>query len=324
MRHIRFLVLPDTHLLDLAGPMQIVTTLNELDIARIDVQCIGPLGEIRTFQQTLIGGIQPLPDQLPADTILFVIGSKLSDNALASPAWQTAVKWLRATAGDPPDRLAICGVCTGAFLLGAAGLLDGRTCTTHHRFVARLAKDFPNARVVDNRVYVRDRAVWTSAGITAGIDMSLHLVARHFGDDAAVRIARENIACFRQFSDDPPLGASLRYRSHANMLVHAVQDRISSRLSEPPSYAVLAQEMGYSARHLARLFERETGTTIKRYQTEMRLDLARRLLTSSALSIESIASRCGFRSVQAFRASWDKHENLSPSAVRTAAIRERE
>jgi transcriptional regulator GlxA family with amidase domain len=318
MQYARFLVLPNIHLLDLAGPLQIITTLNELGIAQIDVQCIGPLGEIQTFQQPLIGGIQPLPAQLPDNTMLFVTGSKLGEETLLSDAWQRSAAWLRAVASRLPARLNICGVCTGAFLLGAAGLLDGRTCTTHYRFIDRLAKDFPKARVVDNRVYVRERGIWTSAGITAGIDMTLHLISHHFGDEVAVRVAQENVAWFRHFSDDPPLGASLRYRSHANVLVHTVQNRISSRLSEPSGYAQLAQEMGYSIRHLARLFERETGTTIKRYQMKMRLDLARRLLTRSAFSIESIALRCGFQSVQAFRANWDKYESQPPSALRAA------
>ena len=317
MKHAYFLVLPNTHVLDLAGPLQIVATLKELGLADLDVECIGPLGAVRSFQSPTLADLRPLPARLRPGAALFVIGSKLDATLTRSRPWLDAAAWLRARAAQADPDLQLCGVCTGTFLLAEAGLLDGRVCTTHHRFVDVLRRRHPAVHVADNRVYVRDRNVWTSAGITSGIDLALHLVADAFGEDAAIQVARENVVHFRRFGGDPALGARLRHRSHGNARVHAVQDAISRDLTRHATCAQLARAAGCSGRHLARVFAAETGTTIKGFQTDLRMELARRLLAESTLSLERIAERCGFGSVQAFRANWDQREAAPPSALRS-------
>jgi transcriptional regulator GlxA family with amidase domain len=316
LKHAYFLVMPNTHVLDLAGPLQVVATLKELGLADVGVECIGPLDAVRTFQTAMLSDIRPLPARLRPGAAVFAVGSKLDATLTGSRPWLDAAAWLRDRAAQAEAGLQVCGICTGTFLLAQAGLLDGRWCTTHHRFTRELQRRFPAVHVADNRVYVRDGNLWTSAGVTAGIDLALHLVADTFGDDAALQVARENVVHFRRFGGDPELGALMRHRSHCNARIHAVQDAIARDLTRNDTCEQLAHSVGCSGRHLARVFTAETGITIKGFQTELRMDLARRLLTESKLSLERIAERCGFASVQAFRANWDQREDLPPSAWR--------
>lgn len=318
MKRALFLVLPDVHLLDLAGPLQIVHTLTELGLAKVAVQCIGPSPRVRSFQGAMLDEVLPLPSRLTAQDVLIVIGTKLSVGAMRSSAWRQTIEWLRSTSREAPDEMQICGVCTGSFLMGHAGLLDGRLCTTHHDFTDRLRIEFPKAHVLDNRLLVKDGRLTTSAGVAAGIDLALGLVAQAFGAETALTVARENVVAFRRFGNDPELSVALRYRAHGNRRIHELQDLLSHQANEKLPYEVIAERSGLSARQLARIFSTETGTTMKQYQMELRMERAKRLVVDSSFSLEEIADRCGFASVQAFRANWNKREVLSPSAFRRA------
>jgi transcriptional regulator GlxA family with amidase domain len=316
MNRVFFLVLPQVHMLDLAGPLQIITTLVELGISDVKIQCIGPLTDVRSFQRVMLGQIAALPEKLDAEDVVFVVGSKLDAELMASRAWHDAAAWLGSQvlrAKKPP---CVAGICTGTFLLGQAGLLDGRLCTTHHQFMQPLRRLHPAAQVVDNRICVQDGPLWTSAGVASGIDLALQLIAQSFGDHVAIQVARENVVHFRRFSSDPALGVRFRYRAHGNQFVHTMQDEISNNLSRAWTCEALARKSGFSSRHLARVFKAETGITMKRYQMELRMDLARRLITGSSLTLERIAERCGFSSMQAFRSNWNKCETVPPSHLR--------
>ncbi|WP_431258603.1 GlxA family transcriptional regulator [Roseateles chitinivorans] len=319
MKNVQFLTMPSTHLLDLAGPLQVIHTVGEMGAGSIDVGCIGPEASVGAFQPLTLTDIRPLPRVLPPDSVLFVIGSKLTPALMRSTAWRRSVDWLRRLGHERPEGLRICGVCSGTFLLADAGLLDGRLCTTHHRFIPRLRAAVPAATVLENRVFVEDGDLLTSAGVTSGIDLALHLVAGAFGEDIAIQVARENVVHFRRFGADPGLSAAMRHRSHCNQRIHAVQDAISSRLGDRVTLDELAAQVSLSGRHLARLFLAETGVSIKQYQIALRMDLARRLMTSSRLSLENIAAACGYGSVQALRANWNRHERLPPSLLRRGA-----
>lgn len=316
MKSVHFLMIPSAHVLDLAGPLQVIHSIGEIGAGTVDVRCIGPEVSVGAFQPLTLTDIRPLPHTLPPDAVLFVVGSKLTPALMRSSAWRKAVDWLARLGRERPDGLRICGVCTGTFLLADAGLLDGRLCTTHHRFIARLRAASPKTTVLENRVFVEDGDLLTSAGVTSGIDLALHLVAQAFGEDVAIQVARENVVNFRRFGADPELSAATRYRAHGNQRIHAVQDAIATQLGGRVTIDELAAQAGLSERHLARLFLAETGVSIKQYQIALRMDLARRLMTSSRLSLENIAATCGYGSVQAFRANWNKHERLPPSLLR--------
>lgn len=316
MKRAYFLVLPNVHVLDLAGPLQIVATLNELGLAAVAIECIGPQARVRAFQGNWLAELRPLPQALVEGDVLFVIGSKLVEQTTRSPDWLAAAQWLKDVVGRAPDSVRVCGVCTGSFLLAEAGLLDGRLCTTHHGFIDRLRRQYPRAHVMDKRVLVDDGRFLTSAGVTTGIDLSLHLIAEHFGSEAALRVARENVTHIRRFGNDPQLSATLRYREHENQFIHEVQDALNENLASDAGCEALAERFGLSYRHLARLFRSETGISLKQYQLELRIDLARRLIVESNLPLERLVERCGFGSMQAFRANWNKRETLSPSNFR--------
>ena len=322
MKRAWFLVLPDVHMLDLAGPLQIVSTLPELDIAQVSIHCIGPSRALQSFQNVGLQHIDPLPPRLEKGDVLFVIGSKLSPALQGSPAWRETVDWLRAQRPMIDRGIPLCGICTGAFLLAEAGLLDGRVCTTHYRFLNTLRQGYEDAHVVDNRTFARDGDVWTSAGVTAGIDLTLHLIASQLGESAAIRVGRENVVSFRQFGNDPELGSRFLLRAHGNQLVHEIQDEIERDLSSDARCQDLLAGFGLSYRQISRLFLRELGISIKQYQMRLRIERARQLVLESDMSIEEVADRCGFNSVQGLRAGWKTFDLPSPTQMR-AGVRMR-
>lgn len=320
-----FLVLPNVHMLDLGGPLQILSSVAELGLAPLTVRCVGPHSSVTSFQGPALGRVERLPARLEAGDVVIAVGSKLLDTLTTSTAWHDSAAWLRESFGEGRNGgVQVAAVCTGAFLLGAAGLLDGRLCTTHHAHIKRLRARHPDASVIDNRVFVRDGNVWTSAGVASGIDLALRLVANACGDEAAIAVARDNVVPFRRFGADPQLEPQFSARSHGNPLVHAVQDAISRDLEANVADPRFAQRFAVSVRHLSRLFHEETGLTPKQYQLTLRMARARKLLAASTLPVEAIALKSGFASVQAFRACWNKGEAGTPSAYRQASTRSAE
>ncbi|WP_354685659.1 helix-turn-helix domain-containing protein [Cupriavidus necator] len=314
-----FLVLPNVHMLDLAGPLQILASVSELGIAPLAIRCVGPHSSVASFQGPALGRVERLPARLEPGDLVIAVGSKIQDTLTASPAWHGATAWLRENfAQGRNNGVQVAAVCTGAYLLGAAGLLDGRLCTTHHAHIKRLRARYPAASVIDNRVFVRDGNVWTSAGVASGIDLALMLVADAYGDDAAIAVARDNVVPFRRFGADPRLDPQFSARSHGNPLIHAVQDAIARELEANVASQRFAGRFAISVRHLSRVFHEETGLTPKQYQLTLRMARARKLLASSTLPVEEIALRSGFASVQAFRSCWNKAEPATPTAYRQA------
>ncbi|MCP3023752.1 GlxA family transcriptional regulator [Cupriavidus basilensis] len=315
-----FLVLPpQVHMLDLGGPMQVLGAVAALGISPLALHCVGPLQALTSFQGLALSGIQALPARLAPGDVVIVVGFKLVLSALSTPEHRKIVDWLQAVVQPRLGEVTLASVCTGAFLLGAAGLLDGRSCTTHHEHLARLQQRHPHARVLAGRVLVEDGALITSAGVTAGIDLALHLIRHAFGAPAAIQVARENVVPFRRLGQDPALDAQLRYRDHHHPVIHAVQDFLTRQPACELSYSELAGRFALSYRHLARLFQQECGVTLKQYQQQLRLDLARRLLKDSDWAVELVAQRCGFASPQALRAAWRQEEAVPPSRWRSQA-----
>lgn len=321
MHTFHFLILPAVHLLDLAVPLQMLSSIKELGIAPAQVQCIGPHSSVKTLQCLGLTEIHSLPPRMCKQDTVVVVGGKMQDTSVPSRSWTDAVNWLSDLTPALMERdVTLAAVGTGAFLLGEAGLLDGRMCTTHHQFLSQLRRRYRKATVMENQTFVGDGNIWTSAGLGSGINLALRLVVRDFGDDAAIRVARENEVPFRRFDDDPPPATHSSLRSHSNNLVHSVQDAISKNLGAQLSVGALAQKFAIGERQLSRLFALETGTTLKWYQLSLRMARARKLLISTNMSIKEVAANSGFASVQAFRVHWNKLENATPLEVR----RERE
>lgn len=318
MRNAWFLLLPDTHILDLAGPLQAMATCPELEMAPLQIRCISPTPAIQCFQSITLGGLQPLPDTLEAGDVLFVIGRKLLDEHADHSALDTAVDWLARVAGTTHG-LTLCSVCTGAFLLGEAGLLDGRRCTTHHRYVDLLQHRFPRAQVLSNHLFVQDGDLFSSAGVSTGIDLALHFIGRTLGRSAAGRVAQELVIYRRRAGNDPQLSTHDLTRNHIHPRVHDVQDYLEGHFAEHLGFEEIARRFNLSYRHLARLFRAHTGLTLQEFLRKLRIEHAKQLLAQSRIAIETLAERCGFGSSHAFRLAWGKEMAVSPLQYRKSA-----
>ena len=203
-------------------------------------------------------------------------------------------------------------VCTGAFVLAEAGLLDGKRATTHWRSAALLAKRYPRITVEPDAIFVRDGKVWTSAGVTAGIDMALAMVAEDLGHALALAVARRMVVFLKR-----PGGQS-QFSSHL-----AAQSTPPGRLRDLPAWIVdhltadlaverLAERMAMSPRTFARVFLHETGATPAKFVERARLDAARRLLEDEALGLDDVASRAGFASAEQMRRTFRRHLRVLP------------
>jgi len=218
------------------------------------------------------------------------------------------VRWLR---GAAAARARLCSVCTGAFALGWAGLLDGRQCTTHWKRVGELQREFPRARVVGDRLFVED-GVLTSAGIASGIDMALALIEGHHGPLVTARVAREMVVYLRRPGGDRQTSVYLDFRTHLDSGVHAVQDHLVAHPEGQESLSELAAIGRTSARTLSRSFRAATGITVHAYRTRVRLERARSLLRDPGLTMEAIAGRCGFADARQLRRLWKVAFGASP------------
>jgi AraC family transcriptional activator FtrA len=247
--------------------------------------------------------------------------------ALLARARTIVVPGWRDPAEPPPPALAaalrravargarVMSICSGAFVLGHAGLLDGRRATTHWRYVAELRARFPAAVVEDDVLYVEDGPLLTSAGSAAGIDAGLHLVRRDFGARIANRVARRLVmpphreGGQAQYVETPV--ARRPGRSMAQVL-----DWARARLDVPIDVATLAARAATSPRTFLRRFRASTGTTPAAWLQRQRVDRARELLEAGTLPLEAIAERCGFASSETFRAAFRRHVGVPPGAYR--------
>ena len=206
-------------------------------------------------------------------------------------------------------------VCSGALLAAAAGLLDGRRCTTHHSLLDELRQLAPAAEVLDSRVFVEDGDICTSAGITAGIDLALHLIAKLGSPRLAVAVAREMAVYMRRAAGDPVLSPWLEGRNHMNMAIHRVQDALLKAPAQDWPLARLADIGHLSVRSLTRHFREASGMSVKRYHARLRVALARQALANGD-NVEQAAERAGLSSARQLRRLWAAHADDLPSSVR--------
>jgi transcriptional regulator GlxA family with amidase domain len=209
-------------------------------------------------------------------------------------------QWLRDVFN--PQHHQIITVCSGVFLLGAAGLLAGVKCTTHHRLLDDLRHQFPNASVEDNRVFVDSGAILTSAGVTAGFDVILYWLGQRFGADLALSVARHMNVYFRRTGNDSALSPWLIARNHMHPAVHRVQDAIARSPEQTHDLHALANIACVSSRHLTRVFKQYTGMTVHGYQVALRHALFDQW-RAQGLSQEKAAIAAGFSSANAWRRS---------------------
>lgn len=296
MPKVVFALIPNLHVLDLAGPAQVFSTAADHELG-YELEYVANSRDVPTAQGLHLTAQVDWPELTPEDLVIIP--------GWRSPASGGVVPHLGASMSA---RLVehhraggtVASVCSGAFALGAAGLLDGRRCTTHHDLQAHLARRFPNSVVVPDVLFVEDGRIVTSAGIASGIDLALHLVAVRHGPAAAARIARAMVIYVRRNGDERQDSVYLRHRSHLNDVVHRVQDQIDTRFTERLRLADLASSSGTSVRTLTRQFAMTIGMTPLRYQQTLRLERAQHLIGHGA-TVEAAAHAVGFEDPRMLR-----------------------
>ncbi len=303
-----FLILPDVEILDLAGPLQAFHEANRAR-QRYAIHLCSTRDRVRTDQGLWLSGLEPLLEA-EEDDLVIVPGMPYRATQRLD---RSAVRWLK-RAHEAGAHLA--SVCTGAFVIGEAGLLDNRRCTTHWSRINELQQRFPKAHVLTNRLFVTEEAITTSAGIASGIDMSLALIERAHGPLAAAEVAREMVVYLRRDGSESQQSVYLDYRAHLHPGIHRVQDAITHDPAQRRTLDELAELAAMSPRHLTRLFRQTTGISVLDYTTRIRLELARTLIHDPTQTLDAIAAKCGFDSARQLRRVWSRVLGGSPSMGR--------
>jgi transcriptional regulator GlxA family with amidase domain len=311
MTEVVFALLPKVVLLDVAGPAEAFRIANRLVPGSYTLRYVASTRAVDSAAGLRLAALRPLPKKLPTAATIIVTGIAGSRVDGAEPAIARLAKWLAHTMEDESHTL-LC-VCAGSVVAGHAGLLEGRECTTHHGHVEELRTVEPAARVHANRIFVEDGRVFTSAGVTAGIDLALHVIGRRLGHRIAATVARELVVYLRRSAADPALSPWVLHRNHIHPVIHKVQDAVSRNPAGDWPAKRLAGIAHTSERNLARLFAQHAQCSPLDYVQRMRVGLARELLTQGDYSVERVAEMAGFSSAHQFRRVWRRWEETAPA-----------
>ncbi|WP_132253753.1 GlxA family transcriptional regulator [Methylobacterium segetis] len=310
-RHsVEVLAFADLQVLDAAGPLQVFASANELTgteayATRLVSEGAGPVAASAGISLAT----DPLPDPgTPLGTLLIPGGTGIFAAAERAPLRDWVVR--RAASAER-----VVSVCTGAFLLAEAGLLDGRRAVTHWGCCARLASRYPAVRVEADPIFVRDGSVWTSAGVTAGIDLALALVEADLGRAAALAVARHLVVFLKRPGGQAQFSAALDLQAADDRFgpLHAfMADNLAADLSVPR----LAARAGMSLRSFGRHYQSATGRSPAEAVEDLRIEAARRLLTDTRLPVKQVAARCGFGSEETLRRAFLRRLGVSPQDYR--------
>ena len=311
---IEIVVFPSVQLLDVSGPLQVFSTAN--DIVRESgaappyaprVVAQGGDDIISSAGLGIAAGRLP-PIDAALDTLV-IAGGEGVQAAAADPA---LVDWIRRRANSARR---VASVCTGAFLLAATGLLDGRRAATHWSLCDEFARKFPAVRVEPDPIFVRDGPVWTSAGVTAGIDLALALVEKDLGRRIALAVARYLVVFLKRPGGQAQFSTALSLQT-AEDKFGVLHDWIGAHLADEMSLAILARQAGMSQRSFSRHYTEQTGLTPGRAVERLRVEAARQLLLESRLPIKRISRRCGFGSEETMRRSFLRLLGATPQDYR--------
>jgi len=314
-----FVLLPGSLILDWAGPAEALRMANQLlkvqgGAPRFRLRFAGPQPQAATSVWIEVTGLEPLPAKLPDPSWVVLVGMPGHAFDAGSGDAHRTVQWL---AGQQPGRegLSLVTVCAGALLAAHAGRLHGRRATTHHHHLDELRRVAPGCDVVSNRVFVIDGPVASSAGVTTGIDLALHLIARECGAMLAARVAQAMVVALRRGPQDPELSPFLAYRNHIHPALHRVQDAVSGEPQREWSVPEMARIGHTSARHLSRLFVDQAGIAPLQYLRRIRLSVAEAALASGR-NVTQAAQLAGFSSDTQLRRTWHQFGLPgTPSAV---------
>ena len=308
------LMFPDVQVLDVTGPLEVFALANRLSPARApryEISVLAPeAGAVSTSSGlSLLAGRGIRQATGPVDTLL-VAGGQGTRAAMRNAR---LVSWIRRTALRARR---VTSVCSGAFLLGEAGLLDGRRATTHWAVCDALQQRYPKARVERDPIFVRAGKVSTSAGVTAGMDLALELVEEDGGRDLALSVARWLVMFLRRPGGQSQFSVQLSAQVAERRGLRELQTWIADHLGDDLSVPALARRAGMSPRNFSRAFRREIGTTPAAYVEAQRVEGARRLLETAEASVAEVAATCGFGRVETMHRAFRRGVRVTPGQYR--------
>ena len=309
-----FAIPPSVHLLDFGGPAQVFyEALDEgaaLELKFVSLHQ-GNSGAASSCGVEFANLTDYNTVSLKQGDIIFVPGlafNLLQDNAFLDST-RGFLEWM---IEQYHNGATICSICTGAFLLAESGLLNGKECTTHWKYLKQLQEQYKMVNMVSNRLFVESDNIFTSAGVASGIDLALYILEKRYGSLFASKIAREIVIYFRRAGNDPQLSIFLKYRNHLEDRIHTVQEWMTHHFNEKFTMDHLAERVNTSPRHLTRLFKETTGITISQYAEKLRIEHAVQLLKENN-KVEMIATECGFQSTNQLRHLFKKYTGVIPS-----------
>lgn len=299
IRNVYFVVFPDVNLLDLCGPLQVFSTANELMenkgyAAPYQLNVVATRSGLVKTTAALPVFAQALPDQDVFSDTLIAVGGAGIYSAIND---QSLISWLKIKSKNSRR---VAAVCSGAFLLAACGILNGRRAVTHWSVTNEFAQKFPNVIVENNPIFIQDGPVWTSAGVTAGIDLALALIGEDLGNKLALEVARNLVVFLKRPGGQAQFSTTLSFQ-HETERFSELYAWVTDNLKADLSVSALAAFMCMSERSFMRHFVKDTGITPAKAILQLRLEAARRLLLDSDLPIKRIAERCGFNDEKTLR-----------------------
>jgi transcriptional regulator GlxA family with amidase domain len=311
------LVMPCSEVVEVGGVLDIFHAVSErggqagAPDAGYAVEVVSPVETVRAWP-----GLRLAADRSyravrgPIDTLI-VTGIDGPDDARRDPE---LVRWLARMA---PQTRRVVGLCTGSFLLAEAGLLDGRTATTHWAFCDELARRFPGVRVQPDPIYVRDGGVYTSAGATAGLDLVLALVEEDFGRRMALTVAQWMVVFLKRPGGQSQFSVQLSTQMADREPLREMQAWALDHPGADLSVEALARRVNMSPRNFYRVFVREVGMTPGRFVERVRVEAARRLLEDTSRGVPDVATTCGFGSQETMRVAFQRALGVSPNGYRS-------
>jgi len=317
--HVAMVAFADAQILDVVGPLEVFSRASRLvtDEGRrgqppyrveLLARAAGPVVTSSTLALVAARAYGRVRGGI--DTLM-VAGGRGTDRALQD---RGLIRWLRAIA---PKTGRVASVCTGAFLLAEAGLLDGKSVTTHWSKVAVLAERYPRLRVDPDPIFIGQGRIWTSAGVTAGMDLALALVEEDHGRELAARVARELVLFLKRPGGQSQFSTQLQTQLSDREPIAELQAWIADHPAADLSVAALARRAAMSPRNFARVFQRTVGVTPAEHVERVRLEAARRRLEESDANVDEVASQCGFGTRESLRRAFQRSLKVSPTAYRS-------
>ncbi|QMU28743.1 GlxA family transcriptional regulator [Adhaeribacter radiodurans] len=293
---IAFIIPPCVELLDLAGPLQVFTEAKAYGL-EVSLEFYSYQPENVSSAGLPMGKVLPyIEAYLQQEDFLFIPGMEFDYlNSAEFKAEVDFFSWVKACADK---QVTVCSVCNAAYILGEAGLLNNRECTTHWRRVKDLQARFPQAKVIGDTLYVKQDNIYTSAGISAGIDLALSVLEDLKGAFFTHQIARGLVVYQRRSQKHKQESIYLDYRNHLNPHIHEVQDHLINNLAGDNRIENLASLVAMSPRNLSRVFKEKTGITILEYLTHLRVEKAKTFLNNPYYTVDYVAAQCGFKTAR--------------------------